>query len=109
MSYEITVGGKKLDVNIEKIGRAEFKVMVDGRGPFFVDAHRTEPTVFSVLLNQKSYEIDVEEIEDGFNIYINGDCFAVQVLDERRKLLKRSKEAVGGKQVISTTMPGKVV
>jgi len=110
MKYEITVNGKILPVSIEETGRFQYRVMINRKAKF-VDAHRTEACVYSILIDGKSYEVDISADGENFIVDIDGERHAVSVIDERRKKLRSigGQAKISGKQVLTAPMPGRVV
>ncbi len=69
--------------------------------------------LYSILLNDRSYEVTVEPGEGGaYNIFIQGELYAVKVLDELHKRLQRIESRVhgpAGELPVKAPMPGLVV
>jgi acetyl/propionyl-CoA carboxylase alpha subunit len=110
MKYEVTLNDKSIPVSIEEIGRFQYSIKIDGK-EMLVDAHRTEACVYSILIDGKSYEVDVSFNGDDFRVNIDGETYKLNVIDERRKALKKivSTGRTTGVQIITAPMPGRVV
>ncbi len=110
MAYIVEVDGKSFKVEVEEIGVAKYRILLDGK-EHIIDAHRTERDVFSVIIDGRSFEVDLDEREDSYEVSIGGDFFKIYVFDEKRRFLKerRERSLIAGRQVISAPMPGKVI
>jgi biotin carboxyl carrier protein len=92
----------------------KWQILVDGR-PVEIDpqnlesVREVEPSVFSVLVEGRSFEVRVVQTPDGLQVHAGGRKFSVEVRDPR-DASRLSRAATGsGRQNISTPMPGKVV
>lgn len=68
-----------------------------------------EPSVYSVLLEGRSYDVRVEETPAGLVVVTDGFHFEIEVRDPRR--FNRRAAGLGGEgvQTVLAPMPGKVV
>ena len=64
-----------------------------------------------LIRNGEAFEFDHSPTADGHEVTLYGTRYLVDVLDERRKVLRALGRgaADSGGQVLSTSMPGKVV
>ena len=92
----------------------KWQILVDDR-PVEIDpqnlesVREVEPSVFSVLVEGRSFEVRVVPTPDGLQVHAGGRKFSVEVRDPR-DASRLSRAATGsGRQNISTPMPGKVV
>ena len=92
----------------------KWQILVDGR-PVEIDpqnlesVREVEPSVFSVLVEGRSFEVRAVTTPDGLHVHAGGRQFIVEVRDPR-DASRHSRAASGsGRQNISTPMPGKVV
>ncbi len=110
MRYEITINDRTIPVVIEEEGSFQYRINIDGEERF-VDAHRTEACVYSILVDGKSYEVDISQDGDDFVIVIDGETHRISVVDERRKSLRNigTAQKSSGAMIISAPMPGRVV
>jgi biotin carboxyl carrier protein len=89
MKYLATIGDQ--DYLIEVIDEAH--IVVDGV-PFEVDFETvSEETVYSLLVNHRSYEALVYPEEEGWQVLLHGSQYLIQVEDERER---RLRESLGG-------------
>jgi biotin carboxyl carrier protein len=108
MIYEVTIAEKTYRVELARAGE-QWSCRLDGR-EFPLDVVSTQPGVFSLLLNGKSYDVKQETIGTETNIVVGHERFAAVVRDPRSF---RSRRRVGaseqGVKKITAPMPGKVV
>jgi len=110
MNYVVTYNNKEINAKIEEIKPFEYNVTIDSK-EFIVDAHKTTSSVFSFIVDGKSYEADVTETADVIELLINGLQYKMEIIEEKKKRLMRvvHKTASDGKEEIKAPMPGKVV
>jgi biotin carboxyl carrier protein len=110
MSYEVTVGGASVRAEVTQLGDGRYEVTLDGHKSI-VDARFPEPGVMHLIRNGEAFEFDHIATADGYEVTLYGTRYLVEVLDERRKVLRALGRGAGdsGGQVLSTSMPGKVV
>lgn len=109
MKYITTVNGQTLEIEINREG----EVLVNGEARQ-VDFRSMEGAhaIYSLILDNKSYEAVVEERDDIHQVLISGDLYDVQVIDERTQRLMASASASlvgGGDSVVRSPMPGMIV
>jgi len=73
--------------------------------------HIGQRRVYSILVDGKSYEVDISQDNDDFLIEVEGETHRVSVIDERKKYLRNigSSQKESGSRIISAPMPGRVV
>lgn len=109
MNYYVNHGEEERLVSVEETGVAHFKVVV-GDEEMWVDAHRVSDNTWSVIIDNRVYEIDLFFQEEDVDLLIDGDTYSLRVLNEQKRALRGVQEAAGGgKQLITAPMPGKVV
>lgn len=97
---------KESVVEIKCVGAGAFILSVDGRD-IEVDYQRTGHNLYSLIIDNKSYEIDVHNDRDSYDVLVNGDYFKIDVLDELKKVLRdRVSKGLQGRQVVAAQMPG---
>jgi biotin carboxyl carrier protein len=88
---------------------AYWKVFLDGK-PVDTDVAEITPNTFSVLLNEKAFEIRLMQRPDGsLQAETSGKEFSIEILDRRAWRGRHSAAAVDGRQQITAPMPGKIV
>lgn len=106
MKYEVTLGDKTRNVEIEPVD-GKVRVTVDGV-VHLVDLLRPTPDAFQILVDDASWEAGVVAIGgDDYLVDVMGHARTVTVVDPRRKALRLSAAAAGGTLV--SQMPGRVV
>jgi len=102
-----------------KIGEKNFKVEVDGREIKLngkrvnLDFQRIGNSHdYSLIINNKSYQLRIEPRGDKYHITIGGKDFPVEVEDERNRLLRsltKAKKRTRELEIVKAPMPGLVV
>jgi biotin carboxyl carrier protein len=109
MKYLTRVNGQAFEVKTEDDGR-----ITVGDQTFSVDLEAIdEQTLFSLLIDHKSYELIVDQQQDSFRILLWGEMYEVTVDDDRprRTRARKPRPAVpaDGECVVRTPIPGLVV
>jgi biotin carboxyl carrier protein len=108
MTYAATVDGKDFLLDIDGSG----VVTVDGRG-FAVDLRPIDDEhLYSLILDNESFELFVERREGVYYVLLEGDQYAVDVEDARLKQLRAMGDEGSeedGAAVVVAPMPGLVV
>ncbi len=106
MRYTAIINDKSYPIEIG----ANSTVLVNGE-PHSVDFRGIDgTTLFSLLVDNRSWEVLVERTGDEYRILIDGELHVVNILDERTsRLLKAEAKAPTGADVtIKAPMPGLV-
>ncbi len=109
--YVATLDNVEYKIEIKELGDNKFEVRIDDT-PYIVDAQLTEYSVYSLIINGKSYEIDLDYKDGIYHVYNEGDLFKIEVMDElKKKMLERRGGAGGleGAYTVKSEMPGKIV
>lgn len=106
MKYVVAVDDKSY--NIEVGGDREIEI--DGL-PHQVDIQNIDGySLFSLLLDNRSYELIVEREGQEFRILLEGEMYTLYVTDERaRRLMEAPARAPSGEVAVKAPMPGLVV
>jgi biotin carboxyl carrier protein len=106
VKYVVTVGDKSY--NIEVGGDREIEI--DGVR-HQVDIQNIDGySLFSLLLDNRSYELIVEREREEFRILLEGEMYTVCVTDERaRRLMEAPGKVPSGEVAVKAPMPGLVV
>ena len=108
MKYEVTVEGETFLIEIEDEG----EVFVNGQAHTVDMQSIDDLSLYSLLVNNNSYEAFIEENEGQFQVLLHtGEMYSVQVKGGRPRptLVKRPLEVPGGEVTIKAPMPGLVV
>ena len=107
MRYVTIINDTRFEIDIEKDG----SLKVNGE-PRSVDFLALGPSLYSVLMNNRSYEVVIEEREGDYEVLMQGRLYAGQVLDERAQLLASQRgglESSSGEISVKSPMPGLIV
>lgn len=110
MAFIAKLGDQTFTVEIEEIGRSLYRVAVDGN-EFLVDGKKTGVTNYSLIVDNRSFEVDVDVSEDEYRVLVDGRSYHLRLLDERRMRLGGLQSGIQleGRQEVSVPMPGKIV
>jgi biotin carboxyl carrier protein len=108
MKYVATIGEREILIEIGDEG----EILIDGV-PFDVDFETvSEETVYSLLVNHRSYEALVYPNEEGWQVLLHGSQYVLQVEDERERRLRASLGGGPPENVdyhLKAPMPGLIV
>lgn len=110
MAYVAQLADQSYAVEIEEVSPSLYKVSVDGN-EFFVDGKKTGRTNYSLIVDNRSFEIEVDKSEDEYRVLVDGRSYHVNLVDERRLRVGGGQASLQaqGRQRVSVPMPGKVV
>ena len=110
MRLTAIIGENERQLDVTRSGEG-FAVSIDGE-LHQVEATRMDGATWLLLIDGKSYEVDVEgEDEEELGVRVRGQIHRLRVMDERRLRMRMASGAfqAEGVQVIKAPMPGKVV
>lgn len=109
MPYLVISGDREFHVAVKADGNT-IQVRLGDR-EVTVDAVSVDPGLYSLLIDGRSYEVDVLEREENLIVLVKGQAFPVGVQDEGYRSLRetRSSRARGGRRTVAAPIPGKVV
>lgn len=112
MAFIAKLGGQTSVVRITETEKSLYKVVVDGH-EFTVDGRRTGRNNYSLLIDNRSFEVDVDvdATEDEYRVLLDGRTYHIAMSDERQVRVggRQSGIEVSGRQEVKIPMPGKVV
>jgi biotin carboxyl carrier protein len=110
MGFIAKLGEQSYSVEIEEIGKSLYRVAIDGN-EFLVDGKKTGRTNYSLIVDNRSFEIEVDNAEDEYRVLVDGRNYHVHLVDERRVRVGggQSDIQLQGRQKVSVPMPGKVI
>jgi biotin carboxyl carrier protein len=110
MAFIAKLGGQTSVVRITETEKSLYKVTVDGH-EFMVDGRRTGRNNYSLLIDNRSFEVDVDTTEDEYRVLMDGRTYRIHMSDERQVRFggRQSGIEVSGRQEVKIPMPGKVV
>ena len=110
--YLTTVKGSKeqVPVDIEDQGSGRYLLTING-ARHLVDAVPLDHGAVSLLIDGRSYDVELDEVGDEVQVLVDGQVLTVDVADERALRLRAGAAGftVTGKVTLTAPMPGKVV
>jgi biotin carboxyl carrier protein len=110
MAFIARLAEETYTVEIEEIGKSVYKVVVDGH-EFLVDGKKTGRTNYSLIVDNRSFEIEVDNDKDEYRVLVDGRNYHVHLIDERRARVNETQGGaeLHGRQRVSVPMPGKII
>lgn len=111
MAYIASHQGKTTRVKIRESSPDQFQVELGDR-EYRVDFLEPQPNLFSLLIDGRSFEVDVDAAahSDRFEVVIRGDHFEVEMVEEKKqKLAMKLARGVSGRQDLRSPMAGNVL
>jgi len=108
--YFASSGGRDHRLDVWQ-GKDGLRVRLDDR-ELHVNFLQVDPGLYSLLIEGRSYEIDLLKLEDALMVLVNGQPFRVEIQEERERRLRVAvgkAEIKAGKRAVAAPMPGKVV
>ena len=110
--YLTTARGAResVPVDIEDLGDGRYVLTMEGTA-HTVDARILEHGAVSLLVDGRSYDVELDESGDEVQVLVGFELLTVDVADERSVRLRAGAAgfSVSGKVMITAPMPGKVV
>ncbi len=110
MAYIATLGEQTHKIEVQELEEDHLYRIVIDDSERIVDGRQLSAHMYSLLVDDQSFTIDVTVKEDDYTVSCEGKTFQVTLLDERRAL--RPGEGGGsrtGEKEVRAFMPGKVV
>jgi len=111
MRYFTKLQGQKepLALDLEATGGDAYRLTLGG-ATHTVDALILESGMVSLIVDGKSFQVEVEPRGEELSVQVKGQSFLLDVADERKMRVRAATAtfSVEGRQVISAPMPGKV-
>ena len=111
MAYIATLGEQTHRIEVQELEEDHlYRIVIDGE-ELIVDGRKLSGHMYSLLMDNRSFTVDVATKDDTYTVACEGKSFRLQLLDERRATRPGeggSEGRKGGKQIRSF-MPGKVV
>lgn len=113
MRYYAKFGDTQRSVDVEPQDGGLFRIRIDDGEWKQVDAQWVEARTLSLIVENKSYEVDFEPAEegDGVSVLVRDELFALELMDDRklRMMAASSTAGIEGPVVVRSPMPGKLV
>jgi len=84
-----------------------FEVEIDGVKRT-LSISRISPAHLSIILDGKSYNVEVERFKDKYQVVTRGEVYEFSVIDER-EVVTTARDTASGTIVVSAPMPGLVI
>ncbi len=111
MKFYVDVDGRTFELEFQEEGGL-LRAVVEGK-TLTLDLRKVSPpSLYSLLIDHKSYEVLVEARGDAYDILIGAEMFHLTVQDEwARRLanIQRKNQVTAGLLAITAPMPGAVV
>jgi biotin carboxyl carrier protein len=111
MKFYVDVEGRTFELDFQEVdGRV--RVEVDGRRATIDLRQVSPPSFYSLLIDNRSYDVLAELRDGAYDILIGSEMFHLTVQDEwARRLanIQRKTDAESGQVVVKAPMPGAVV
>ena len=91
MAFIAKLGEQNYTVEIEENGKSGYRISVDGN-EFLVDGKKTGRTNYSLIVDNRSFEIEVDNTEDEYRVLVDGRNYRIHLVDERRMRRKPAAE-----------------
>ena len=109
MAYIANIAGEQIPVTVGRDDEGRIVVTVDEK-QYTVDARWTQTDLMSLIIDGRSYQVDIHSEKDSHEVLVEGDIFEFELYDERKALLKAAGSlGAEGVQEIKSSMPGKIV
>lgn len=110
MAFIARLGEHNHTVEIEEIDKSIYRVAIDGN-EFMVDGKKTGRTNYSLIVENRSFEVEVDPNGDEYRVLVDGRNYYVNLMDERRVRAGAAQAGgtVQGRQTVSVPMPGKII
>ncbi|MGA3211169.1 MAG: biotin/lipoyl-containing protein [Terriglobales bacterium] len=108
MLFDLVIAGQPHRLELQRSGTT-FACTLNGK-PVQVDAVLSRPSIVSLLIDGKSYEVKRELTPADMHIWVNGARYSAEIRDPRSLQSRRSGEkSAAGPKKLTAPMPGKVL
>src|SRR5918992_1318789 len=83
MGFIAKLGEQTYTVEIDEVGKSVYRVSIDAN-EFLVDGKKTGRTNYSLIVDNRSFEIEVDHTGDEYRVLVDGRNYHINLLDERR-------------------------
>jgi len=110
MAYIATLGDQTHTIEVQELEADHvYRIVIDGKERI-VDGRQLSTHMYSLLVEDQSFTIDVTEKDDQYTVSCEGKTFQFSLLDERRALRPGEGGSSGvGDTEVRSLMPGKIV
>ena len=110
MAFIGKLGDQTFTVTSKKPVKSVYRVSVDGN-EFIVDGKKTGRTNYSLIVDNRSFEIEVDNTDDEYRVLVDGRNYHINLVDERRVRVGGAQAGLElqGRQKVVVPMPGKIL
>jgi biotin carboxyl carrier protein len=110
VAFIAKLADRTYNVEIEEVDPSVYRVVIDG-SRLLVDGRKTGLRNYSLIVDSRSFEVDVDSNEDYYRVLVDGRTYHIQLTDERRMRIggQQGEIEARGRQEVSVPMPGKIV
>ncbi len=110
MAYKAMLGDQTYTISVHELNEHQYKIVIDDE-EHMIDGRRLAGQIYSLIVENKSFTVDVAEKDDEYTVAYEGKSFQVGVLDERKARRGGTGTSLGGagEKDVCSMMPGKVV
>ena len=108
MKLKVTVNGTSREIEILAPAPA-CRFRIDGGAERIADVVLPEPGLYSILLDGRSYDVQVERTPQRLIVAVRGHRFEIEVHDPRRWSRQSGRRSGEDVETVTAPMPGKVV
>lgn len=106
MTYVVSLEGESFEIDLQK----PEEIIIDGQ-PYTASLESTGgPSLYSLIVDNSSYEVHVEEREGSYRVLLLGERYDVRVEDEGTRRVARARKAARPADeaviVIKSPIPG---
>ncbi|MEW5806932.1 MAG: biotin/lipoyl-containing protein [Acidobacteriota bacterium] len=94
-------------VRVEKLGDS-YRIFL-GEKEFNVNVKKVEKSFYSILHDNRTYDLSVEDSGKHVQVTLNGETFHIELVNPLYAATGAGAEEIKGRQVIKSVMPGKVI
>ncbi len=109
MAYLATLGDQTHHIEVQELDGNLYRITIDGVERV-VDGKQLSAHTYSLLVDQRSFTVEVTAKEDAYTVFCEGKSFRLKLLDERRlRPGGQASDKEGGAKEVRAFMPGKIV
>jgi biotin carboxyl carrier protein len=109
MKLTTFIDGKERSLELDGSGNSGAQRFAVDSQPAEADVAEVEPGVYSIVVEDRSFEVTIDEEEDGYLVTVNGLSYRISVHDPRRRSAGGAGLRAEGTSRITSPMPGRVV
>ena len=109
MKYVATLDGADHQLEVEELAAHALRLKI-GEREFEVDVHRVGHSSYSILLDHRSFDFEIQREGEELLLASRGGAARVTLVDAARRLRHPgARPAAAGKALLKAMMPGRVV